>query len=541
MYSACRFIQLFFLFPLFLSLCTSCDSSKTTKKKETSIRISTEADPTTLDPRKVRDLGTATVMHMLYEGLMRVGPDGKPDLALADSMEISPDQKTYTFHLKPSSWSNGDPVTADDFVETWKSLLNPKFPAPNAYQFYPIRGAKAAKEGFPLPDNVGIRAKDPATLVIELEEPTPYFRNLLATHFYYPVHSSMRKADTDTHPSDSSKAITNGPFTLEKWSHHNELTAIPNPHYWDKENVHLNHIALITLDNGAAIPLFAAGELDWTGSPLSTITTDALPSMKKNNTLQVTPAAGVYFFRVNTERAPFINPKLRKAFALALNRTDLIEHVLQGNQKPAFGIIPPAFLPEKPLFQDHDIEQAKKLFQEVLSEEKLKVKDMPPIVIYYASGERAHKIAQVAQQQWKNVFGIDALLQSTEPKLYFEKVKNQDYQLSIGSWFADIQDPISFLEVFKQKDNGTNNTGWENKRYIALLNQSAKVNENIRKVLLQKSEQILIGEMPVIPLFYSSFNYLKNPSLQGVYFSDLGYLDFKNAYIDEPLLQPKKN
>lgn len=512
---------------------TSCGKQEPIASATSTLRISAEGDPQTLDPRLVRDLSTVTVIRMLYEGLMSHHANEEPTLALAENVTISSDQKTYTFKLRSSAWSDGQPVTAHDFESTWKSLLHPQFAAPNAYQLYVIQGAQAAKEGRAPVEHIGVHAEDEKTLVVHLEQPIPYFLHLVATHFYYPVHASVRQQTSDFTPVDDSQLVTNGPFKLEKWSRHNELIAVPNPYYWDKSHVHLQKIALVILDNATALQLFQLGELDWTGSPLSTLSIDALATLKQQNQLEVKPAAGVYLFRVNTERPPFTHAKMRRAFALALNRTDLVQHVLQGNQTPAMGMVPASFMAGQPFFQDHDLVQARQLFKESLEEQGLTLQEFPQVSIYYASGERAHKIAQVAQQQWKECFGLSVDLKSSEAKVYFSHLKDHSYQLGIGSWFADIHDPLSFLEIFKLKENGTNNTQWENADYVTLLDQSSQSTQLVaRQQLLKKAEHVLMQEMPMIPLFYTSYNYVKNPAVKGVYFSELGYLDFKDAYME---------
>jgi oligopeptide transport system substrate-binding protein len=521
----------FFLISFCLVVCSACRKSDHTPLASSTLRISCEGDPQTLDPRRVRDLPTATVIHMLYEGLMRNQADSRPAPAIAETVTISPDQKTYTFKLRSTAWSNGQPVTAYDFEQTWKSLLDPTFPSPNAYQLYSIQGAQAAKEGLAPIEKVGVYAQDDETLIVELEQPTPYFLYLTATHFYYPVHASLREQSLNSSSLNTSHILTNGPYKLENWSRHNELTAVPNPHYWDKENVHLNRIALVVLDNSTALQLFQRGELDWTGSPLSTIPTDALAHLKSEGKLEITPAAGVYLLRINTEQFPFNHINMRQAFARALNRDALVEHVLQGNQIPALGIIPPSFIQDQPFFADHDLVYARQLFQEALKEQGLTMQSFPQFSIDYASGERAHKIAQVVQQQWKECLGVQANLQITEGKVYFDRLNTHDYQIGIGSWFADFRDPISFLEVFKLKENGTNNTQWENSSYVSLIDQSSKIAERSeRERILKEAEKVLLQDMPIIPLFYASYNYIKNPLVKGVYFSELGYLDFKNAY-----------
>ena len=519
------------LIPLSLLFCAGCKKSDSQSNDQSkTLRIATETDPQTLDPRKMRDLSSVTVINMLYEGLMRTQDNGELVPGIAESFTLSPDKKTYTFHLRSSAWSNGEPVTAYDFEKSWKSMLTPHFPSPNAYQLYPIRGAKAAYEGKGTQAQIGVHAQNDTTLIVELEQPTPYFLDLTATYFFYPVHASLLK---DTGEIKPVQTITNGPFKIDSWVLHNEFSAIANPYYWDKNKIRLDKIQLITLDLTASLQLFNNGELDWAGSPLSTLPVDSLSSLKKEGKLRVAPAAGVYFFRINTERSPFNHVKMRRAFAFALNREDLVTHALQGNQIPATGVIPPSFISTAPLFKDHSLAEAKKLFQEALAEQSITVQDLPIIYIQYGAGERNHKIAQVAEQQWKEAFGVNIQLRNLEGKVHFEKLKERDYQLALGSWFADFRHPISFLEIFKHKDNGTNNTQWENQQFIALLNQSItpdKTEERNQK--LRSAEEILISEMPVIPLFFSSYNYLENPELKGVYFSELGYLDFKQAFFE---------
>jgi oligopeptide transport system substrate-binding protein len=524
----------FLLIPLCLLTLTACRQDKPLSTSQSTLRVSCEGDAQTLDPRYVRNLSNVTAIHMLYEGLMRNHEGGELIPALAETVDISPDQKTYTFKLRRSAWSDGQLVTAYDFEETWKSVLDPSFPSPNAYQLYPLKGAQAAKEGRAPVEHVGVQALDESTLLVTLEQPTPYFLHLTATYFYYPVHASLRKQAANPVAADASDIVTNGPFKLERWKQHNELTSTPNPHYWDRDNVRLDRIALIVLDNSTALQAFQRNELEWTGSPLSTIPTDALASFKQGGQLEIVPAAATYLLRFNTERAPFNNVKIRHAFTLALNRGDLVEHVLQGNQEPAFGLVPPSFLEGEPFFKDYDVERARQLFQEALAEEGLSADTFPQVSIHYATGERSHKIAQVAQQHWKDVLGIHVNLQSTESKVYYDLLQNKEYQIGIGSWFADIRDPISFLEVFKFKENGTNNTQWENPRYIALLDESGQATTpQQREKLLKEAEWVLVQDMPVAPLFYSSYNYVKHPKVQGIYFSELGYLDFKKAHFEQ--------
>ena len=281
----------------------------------------------------------------------------------------------------------------------------------------------------------------------------------------------------------------------------------------------------------SALQLFKAGELDWAGSPLSTLPQDAVATLKQQNNLLISNGAGTHWFRLNTSKPPFNNLKMRRAFALALNRKDIIEHITQGNQQPAIGVTPPSFgLKQQKHYSDNDISNAQALFNEALKEEKLAKAELPAIFISYASNDRNHKIAQAVQQQWNAAFGIAIVLNGNEPQMQMDKVKTGNYQIAMGSWYADIQDPINFLEIFKSKENPTNQTFWENEVYTSLLSQSSlELDSDKRKEILSDAETILAEEMPVIPIFHSAYNYLKSDDVENVYFSPLGYLDFKLA------------
>jgi len=469
---------------------------------------------------------------MLFEGLTRPDTDGAAIPALAKKIDVSNDFKTFRFLLRESFWTNGDPITAHDFVYTWKQILTPGYPAPNASLFLGIKGAKAAKMGeLPL-DEVGISALNDHTLVVELDAPSPHFLEMTSIHSFFPINSRWDQQHPDWADHPESGVVGNGPFTLDRWQHH-EIEVVKNHKYWDADQVEIDRIVLSVLNETTALSLFENGELDWVGSPLSMIPAEAIPSLKKQGLLQITEAAGTGWFRFNTVRAPFDNRKMRKAFGHALNRQEIVDHILQGNQTPAMAIIPLSMgLTEKPYFSDHDTTTAQRLFSEALEELGLSREELPIITLSYTSSERNHKIAQAVQQQWRDVLGLRIQLRQTESKVYFDLLREGNYQLAIGSWFGDIHDPINFLEVFKYKDNGTNNTFWENSNFIQLLDLSCSEDQvTRRKQLLKAAEEILIYDMPVIPIFHYAFNYLQNPQVEDVYLSDLGYLDFKQAKV----------
>ncbi len=509
--------------------CQSSSEKKFSSSVCKVVKINIGDEPQTLDPRKARDLSSQTISRMLFEGLTRINPEEKAELALAESVHISPDLKTYTFHLENSVWSNGDPVTASDFVYAWKKILSPDFPSDTASHLYVIKNGKGAKDGkIPL-DEIGVRVIDSKTLVVELENPTPYFLDLLAVPAFFPVN---QKVD-EKNPSWALSAdtyVSNGPFLLSGWKHQDHLTVKKNDKYWDAKTVHIASIELSMLEAEAELKLFEKGELDWVGSPLSILPLDAIKGLRNEGSLKTKELLGTHFIRANTEHAFFKDPKLRKALALAINRKEIVDHVTQGNQIPATGLVPTSLnLQDEPYFLDGDIEKAKVLFSEVKASLR---GDLPEISFMYRCNERSHLIAQVIQQQWFEAFGIRVRLESVEGKVFFDRTSKQDYQLAMGSWIADFPDAINFLEIFKYKNGGSNNTLWENPRFTELLSESALVADSNRRLeILKQSERILMEEMPIIPIFYYTMLYVNKPALKDVFLSSMGQIDFKWARI----------
>jgi oligopeptide transport system substrate-binding protein len=493
---------------------------------EKTLRIAISDDPSTLDPHQARELITMRVSTMLFEGLTRTGAQGYAVPALASEVKLSDDQKTYTFTLKESKWSDGTPLTAHDFVRSWKRVLTPDFPAPYANHLFLIKGAQEAKEGRASVDDIAIYASNNHTFVVELTKPVPYFLEIVSEPVSFPVPKNWN--------SDSSKEtiVSNGPYNVKSWRRHSALTLKKSNNYWAQDSVKMQNVALNIQDDNTSLALFERGELDWIGSPLSTIPTDALPTLKKEGKLFVTPASATYFFRFNTAHSIFKHPKARQALAYALDRQTIIEHVLQGKQEPATGLVPPVMgLRDRPYFRDHNIIAARRLFSEALQDLGMSRLTLRPITLSYASNNAImHKIVQVVQQQWKHAFGIEVALHNSEGKVLLEDLQTQTYDIAMGSWFADINDPISFLEIFSSKANGTNNTGWEHPRYSELLEQSnLAADPKERKSLLREAEHLLIDEMPIAPLFFSTYSYMKRSELSGIRIMESGYIDFSSA------------
>lgn len=523
-----------FLVLSLLILLTACHSKPTIKSianksdSEPILRVAS-GEPESLDPRLIRTTNGVTAVGLFYEGLLRHDYMGRVVNGVADEAVVSEDGKTWTIRLREAHWSNGDRITSNDFRDTWLSTLAPGFPAPNSYQMYVIQGAQEYKDGTNAKDSVGILAPDPQTLVIKLKEPVPFFGELLASPFFYPVHSSQRSGNV---PKNT--IISNGPFQLEKWAHNNSILAKKNPVYWDNHEVKLDEIEIVFVDDTTALNMFKAHELDWAGSPSGNIPSDAVRSLEAERVLEQKPAAATTWFRVNTTRPGLNIKEYRQALYYAIDRKAIADHLLHGKQMPATGIVPTFWLGSPvPLGDSFNPGKAWELFQQALEKMDADRENLKPLIICYKAGERAQKVAQAIQQQWEQTLGIKVNLEQCEGAAILDKWVQLEYDIALGSWLADIEDPVNFLEVFHSKTTPTNNTGWENLMYKELINRSYTETGHKRLQTLSEAQKIITEDAPVIPIFYHTFLFAKQPSVHGVWLSKLGFLDFKYAFIDD--------
>jgi oligopeptide transport system substrate-binding protein len=536
-------LRILLILTLLLSSCHKASAPASTQV----LRINIGLDPQTLDPRKARELTAVTLIRMFFEGLTRTSKTGALEMALAESVEVSEDGLQYVFRLRKSFWSNGDVVTSFDFAESWKTILDPQFPTDIASQLYAIKNARKAKLGEIGLEQVGIYTPDPQTLVVVLEQQIPYFLQLLSMTSYFPVPHNVVGANPNWAQSPET-FVCNGPFFPKTWKHSDLMQVSKNPRYWEAKDVSLQGINLYMMGADTELQMFEAGKLDWAGSPLSVIPAEAVRTLRASDSLNINPFSATYFYRVNTSdkikerKNPLSSVSFRKALAFALDREGITEHILQGGHYPAKGLVPPEMgLSEKGYFRDDYSQVAHSLLMDALLELDLTTTNLEPIVITYCHSERNAAIAQAIQKQWEAKLGIKVELEAIEQKVFFQRISQKDYQLAAGSWTADFGDPINFLEVFKYKDASTNNTNWESAKYIDLLNTSALCRDlEERKGLLREAEQILMEQMPIIPIFHFALNYLQRDGLEEVALSPLGQIDFRWARLDsEPSLEKK--
>ena len=536
MKTLCRFFLV-----LTMTACTffgcgkkSAPSSSPHKAVAQSIRLNIANEPHTLDPRKVRALADINLIKMFSEGLTRVDKKGETSLALAKDMEVSDDGLTYHFTLHDAKWSNGDAISSHDFAYAWKKSLQPTFNSPNASMLFVIKNAKAVKTG-KLPSSLlGIETPNNKTLVVHLDHKVPYFLELTEHPIFFPVNEKLDRMNP--HWAENKEThVSSGPFKLREWKHHNLIEAAKNPSYWDAKAVKLDTLTMYMVTEETGFKMFSLKELEWDGSPFSVIPVHAIESLRQENQLKSAPVLGTQWIRINIDVPPFQSKKLRHAFALAINRQDIVDHVTQGSQIPATGIVPKTMgLQDKPYFKDGQTDTAAELFEEALIELGLAREHLPEIVLTYATGEYSHSICQALQQQWYATLGVRVRLEPVEKKVYFSRVSKQNYTLALGNWFADFNDPVNFLEVFQTKSNGTNNTNWESPSYAELLETSYTCKDPEERLsYLKQSEQLIIDEMPVIPIYYYTLLFAKDEAVKNVVLTKTGHIDFKWAELNK--------
>lgn len=525
---------------LLLAIGASCRKQPTQFHSEQVLRLNLSDDPVSLDPRSVRSLKDLTVVKQLFEGLTRLDAQGVPRPALATHVTISDDLLTYTFYLRDTCWSNGDPVSAQDFYDAWIAVLDSSFACDYSYMLYPIKNAQKLRQGLCSPQDLGVCATDDKTLVVELQAPTPYFLELTAFPTFFPVHRHIATAIPNWAVPPCEHFICNGPFCLERWLTQTEVCLKKNPIYWDSQNVMLDRVTFsVIADSNTESQLFETDELDWLGQPISNnISPELLERMKQEGQLASYGIAGTLWFKFNIAKQPFDNLNLRKAFGYAINREEIITHVLQGNQTCATGPLPPCMaVSAEPYFADGDTLRAQNHFEQGLTEKGWTHATFPRVILNYTPSERTTKIVQLVQQQWHKTLGVKVELQALERQVYEQCTKRGLYQIGVGQWIADFNDPLAFLEIFKSTidsatSTGLNDTGWQDETYSALL--EASLNERdpqVRHDLLLKAETILMSAMPIAPLYHYAFDYAKKNYVQDVVLSPLGIADFKTAHV----------
>lgn len=470
-------------------------------KGRQSLRIGLEYSIVSLDPRIGGESVSGDVLRFLFEGLTRFNLNGDVENGIAESIEISSNQKHYTFKLRTAFWNDGSPVTAYDFEYAWKKILSPNFKTSFAYLFYPIKNAKLAKEGKVPPEEVGIYAIDNKTLKVELGHHAPHFLQNTAQPLYSPVHRLIDQQHPQW-PYECEKSYPcNGPFQLKVNQPNHGYVLVKNPFYWDAHHISLDQINLTQMNPAQAIQAFRNKEIDLVGNPFGGW--HFFDSPNEDDQVISFPDSWVCWCAFNTAQPPFHHPKLRKAIAYAIQRNPIVAN--------AFMPLNPAYSPLLPhyrqggqaLFPDYESKMARKLFHEALDELNMTQKDFPALSITFLEKGIREYAAQCLKEQIEECFGIDCQLKPLPWKAVFQKMTKGNFQIGLMHWTSLVDDPLDMLKVFRSANEDINFTKWENVEFQKLLDLSEQEpNPFQRSSYLFKAENILSEEMPIIPLFY---------------------------------------
>lgn len=545
-------------------------------------------EPPALDAQITTDTLSLLVLGAVQEGLVRVSPDGIVP-GIAEKWDVSQDGTKYTFHLnKNAKWSNGDPVTAQDFSDAWERAAN----AENAAQYASmiadyVKGAKdyydytnylvlkkqyetdratyeknnkqddgtvptpdVVAYGKPNPnpspvtwDQVGVKVVDPNTLEVELNQATPYWLELNNFATYFPINKKFYEANKDKYATEPQNMLYNGPFLLQEWLHDQKVTLVKNPNYWDAANVKLEKITFdIVKDTNTALNLYEAGDVDRTG-----LAREQVPQYKSDPNFQTFPEMVTAYFEFNVKEKPFNNAKVRKAISMAIDRKAYVDTILNNGSEPAYGLVPNGFLAYSgatktfrdlsaqkyggPLFKD-DPAAAKQLLAEGLKEE-----GMDPATFKFEllgdDTDTARKGNEFLKAMWEQNLGIKVDLVQVPFKERLKRSREHNFQVVMSLWGPDYNDPNTWIFLFES--NGPYNDGqYSNPAYddLAKKARAAKTVEERADFFVQ-AEKVLIDDMGIAPVYYRNLASLQRPYIKGLYEKTFGsQFEYKWTYIE---------
>jgi oligopeptide transport system substrate-binding protein len=493
-------------------------------------------EPRTLDPHTSQGVPEHHIIMGLMEGLMEYDPnDQSKELpGLADRWEHNENYSVWKFHIRDNAkWSNGDTVTAQDFVFSYKRILTATLGAPYVDALFILKGARDYAEGKVTDFNqVGVKALDDRDLQFELIGPTPYFLSALLHSAWYPVNPNTilkfgRMDERDTKWTRPGNYVGTGPFILKTWKENDVIELVRNPLYWDAANVKLNGINFYSIENyDTQERAFQAGQLHKTEQmPL-----DKIPYYRREHPdlIRIDPYEGVYFYRINVKRKPLDNPKVRLALNLAVDRESIVRNITRGKQRPATGFTPPGMGDYQPLDVIHyDPARARQLLAEAGYPNG---QCFPKFNILINTNQWHRTVAEAIQQMWKEELNIDVGIENQEWKVYLASQNDLNYDISRSGWIGDFMDPVTFLSVWRTGD-GNNDTGWSNPEYDKLLDQAAQTGDpKERFSILHQAEQVWLSEPPGVLIYWYTLVYNLDPSVKN--WNPLALDDHNYKFID---------
>ena len=502
------------------------------------LRRGNGTEPATLDPHRAAGVPESNILRDLFEGLVTEGPAGELLPGAAERWEVSADGTIYTFYLRSEGrWSNGEPVTAEDFRFSLRRGVAPATASDYSFILSPIRNAEDITSGrIAEPEALGVRVIDERTLEITLKAPTPYFLALLAHTMAYPVHrASLEKHGVRfTRPGN---LVGNGAYRLVEWRPQDRVRLIRNENYRAAATVSIPEVHYYpTEDQNTELRRYRAGELDMT----ATVPIDQLDWVKQNlpGDYKVAPYLGTYYYVLNVAKPPFKNnPNLRWALSLAINRQILTDKVTKGGQIPAFGWIPPGvqnYQPQKMDQAEMDQEQRERLARGMYRAAGYLPNNPLEVEILYNTSEGHKMIAVAIAAMWRKALGVRTRLVNREWKVYLNSRKQGDFMIARAGWIGDYNDANTFAELMLS-DSGINDAGYNNPDYDVSVRKAALTTDLKERVrLLESAERQLLADHPIIPIYHYVSQSLVRPEVKGWQSNILDHHASQHLRLDEP-------
>lgn len=503
----------------FVSVVLAATASASENPAKQVLRKGNGPEVESLDPHKAESVSASSILRDLYEGLVEEAPDGGLVPGAAEGWTISEDLKTYVFRLRENArWSNGDPVTAEDFVAGLRRSADPATGSHYSQMLAPIANAEAVIAGKLKPEQLAAEAVDAHTLRITLKGPTPYFLGMLVHASTYPVHRASLAMYGDQF-AQPGKLVSNGAYKLVERVVQSHVRLERNPFYWNDAQTWIDEVRYInTEDINSEFKRFRAGELDWT----SQIPANQGDWIRRNmkDSFHAHTYLGVYYYGFNLSRPPFKdNPKLRRALTLAIDRDVITRKVLGSGERPAESWVPPGVLGHRTApaqwagwTREQRLTEARRLYAEAGYS-----KDRPAEVeIRYNTHDDHKKVATAIAAMWKQWLGVDTTLINEEWKVYLQnrrlKARTQVFR---AGWIGDYNDANSFLEIL-QSTHGLNDTGYASPRFDELLARaSVEADAGKRGQFMHDAEAQLLDDLPVIPIYFYVTKRLVSPRVVG--------------------------
>ncbi len=493
------------------------------------------AEPKTLDPSLNNAVDGGDYILCAFEGLTTFGKDGSIVPGVAEKWDISTDGLVWTFHLRTDAkWSDGKPVTAKDFVYSWRRTVNKDTAADYSYYLFFLKNGEKINAGEAAVDTLGVEATDDNTLKVTLENPCSFFTEITAFPALAPEREDIVSADPEKWALNPSTYIGNGPYKLESWEHDSKITFVKNDNYWAKDTIVASKIEWFLMnDQNAILAAFKNGQVAYAEG----IPQEEIAKEKEAGTLQILPLLGTYYLDLVNSKPPFDNPKVRRAFSLAIDRNYIVEKVAKGGQTPASAYVPYgiADVAQDPDFRttggdaysvkaedyEKNVAEAKQLLADAGYPDG---KNFPKVTFGINSGGGHEVIAEAIQQMWKTKLGIEVEIQAQEWNVFQQSRKDAVFNINRNAWLGDYMDPSTFLDMFTT-GNGQNNAFYSNPKYDAAIQGARKESDPAKRMqLFHDAEKILVNEdMAIAPIYFYTQPAEISKNLDGLVKTKLGF------------------